>query len=65
VKLHKRIASVVALAMMGSFALLTAPAAHSANQSTLVIGAVQDIKSWDPAQAHIGHFMPYFQAAYD
>lgn len=50
---------------MGSFALLTAPAAHSANQSTLVIGAVQDIKSWDPAQAHIGHFMPYFQAAYD
>jgi peptide/nickel transport system substrate-binding protein len=65
VKLHKRIASAVALAMLGSFTHITAPAAQAASQTTLTIGAVQDIKSWDPAQAHIGHFMPYFQAAYD
>jgi peptide/nickel transport system substrate-binding protein len=65
VKLHKRIASIVAIAMMGSFTLLANPGAQAANENALVIGSVQDIKSWDPAQAHIGHFMPYFQAAYD
>jgi len=63
-KLKKRIAAVVAVAMASSITLVGAPAAKAANQ-TLTIGAVQDIKSWDPAQAHIGHFMPYFQAAYD
>lgn len=50
---------------MGSFTLLANPGAQAANENALVIGSVQDIKSWDPAQAHIGHFMPYFQAAYD
>ncbi|MGI9131120.1 MAG: ABC transporter substrate-binding protein [Candidatus Nanopelagicaceae bacterium] len=64
-KLTKRIAAVVALAMASSITLVGAPAAKAATQTTLTIGALQDIKSWDPSQAHIGHFMPYYQAAYD
>lgn len=64
-KLKERIAAAIALAMASSFGLVGGQSALAAEQTTLTIGAVQDIRSWDPAQAHIGHFMPYFQAAYD
>ncbi|MGM9472935.1 ABC transporter substrate-binding protein [Pseudarthrobacter sp. YS3] len=33
--------------------------------TTLTLGAVQEIRSWDPAQAHVGHFLQPYQAAYD
>ncbi|GAA3873806.1 ABC transporter substrate-binding protein [Leifsonia kafniensis] len=32
---------------------------------TLTIGALADVKSFDPAQAHIGHYLQYFQPVYD
>jgi len=33
--------------------------------ATLTIGAVVDITSWDPAQAHVGHALQPYQAPYD
>ena len=63
--LSKRIgASVVAMALAGS-ALAGAAPAFAANKSELVIGALIDVKSWDPSQADIGHMAPLYQAAYD
>ncbi|HWK78873.1 ABC transporter substrate-binding protein [Microbacterium sp.] len=32
---------------------------------TLTLGSVSNITSFDPAQAHLGHQMPIYQAAYD
>jgi peptide/nickel transport system substrate-binding protein len=32
---------------------------------TLTIGAVQDVPNWDPGQAHVGHLLQPYQAAYD
>lgn len=32
---------------------------------TLTLGAVVDIPSWDPSQAHVGHLLQPYQAAYD
>ncbi|QHK21424.1 ABC transporter substrate-binding protein [Pseudarthrobacter psychrotolerans] len=40
-------------------------AAGAAKTTTLTLGAVQEIRSWDPAQAHVGHFLQPYQAAYD
>jgi peptide/nickel transport system substrate-binding protein len=37
----------------------------AAKTTTLTVGAVQEIRSWDPAQAHVGHFLQPYQAAYD
>jgi peptide/nickel transport system substrate-binding protein len=33
--------------------------------TTLTLGAVQELRSWDPAQAHVGHYLQPYQAAYD
>lgn len=33
--------------------------------TTLTIGQLQDLVSFEPADAHIGHTMPYYQAVYD
>jgi peptide/nickel transport system substrate-binding protein len=33
--------------------------------TALTLGAVQEIRSWDPAQAHVGHILQPYQAAYD
>jgi peptide/nickel transport system substrate-binding protein len=32
---------------------------------TLTIGALQDVPNWDPGQAHVGHLLQPYQAAYD
>ena len=37
----------------------------SARGGTLTLGAVVDIPSWDPSQAHVGHALQPYQAAYD
>lgn len=37
----------------------------SASGGTLTLGALSNITSFDPAQAHLGHQMPIYQAAYD
>ena len=34
-------------------------------KSELVLGILQEPASWDPAQAHVGHRLQPFQAAYD
>lgn len=33
--------------------------------TSLTLGAVRDLASWDPAQAHVGHVLQPYQAAYD
>ena len=33
--------------------------------AALTLGTVQEIRSWDPAQAHVGHILQPYQAAYD
>lgn len=35
------------------------------NTGMLTIGAVVDVTSWDPAQAHVGHALQPYQAPYD
>jgi peptide/nickel transport system substrate-binding protein len=42
-----------------------APAASAAKGGTLTIGALVDVKSFDPAQSHIGHYLQYDQPVYD
>ena len=37
----------------------------SAAGGTLTLGSLANINSFDPAQAHLGHQMPMYQAAYD
>ncbi|PTT68649.1 ABC transporter substrate-binding protein [Arthrobacter sp. HMWF013] len=33
--------------------------------TSLTLGANQDVRSWDPAQAHVGHALQPYQAVYD
>ena len=33
--------------------------------TALTIGTIQDVRSWDPAQAHVGHALQPYQAVYD
>lgn len=33
--------------------------------TTLTLGALQELRSWDPAQAHVGHALQPYQVAYD
>jgi len=42
-----------------------ATAGGTAKGGTLTIGTVVDVKSFDPAQSHIGHYVQYDQAVYD
>ncbi|WP_104043151.1 ABC transporter substrate-binding protein [Arthrobacter sp. ZGTC412] len=37
----------------------------AAKTTTLTVGAIQEMRSWDPAQAHVGHYLQPYQAAYD
>ncbi len=39
------------------------PAASAA--TALTLGTIQDVRSWDPAQAHVGHVLQPYQAVYD
>ena len=38
---------------------------RTAKTASLTLGAVQELRSWDPAQAHVGHYLQPYQAAYD
>ena len=61
-------AAVISSALMltacsgGAGASGTAPQAAS---TALTLGTTQDVRSWDPAQAHVGHLLQPYQAAYD
>ncbi|HEY8754439.1 MAG TPA: ABC transporter substrate-binding protein [Arthrobacter sp.] len=37
----------------------------AAGPTSLTLGSVADLKSFDPIDAHIGHLMPIYQSAYD
>lgn len=41
------------------------PAGEPARGALLTLGILQEPASWDPAQAHVGHRLQPFQAAYD
>jgi peptide/nickel transport system substrate-binding protein len=64
-KLTKRITAAASAVAIASMALAGGSAAQAANTSTLTLGALMDVKSWDPSQADIGHLAPLYQAAYD
>ncbi len=61
-------AAVISSALMltacsgGAGASGNAPQAAS---TALTLGTTQDVRSWDPAQAHVGHLLQPYQAAYD
>ncbi|MEE1621802.1 ABC transporter substrate-binding protein [Zafaria sp. Z1313] len=59
-------AGVLALAGCGGGGT-PAPGATGGGQAstTLTLGTVVDATAWDPAQAHVGHYIQMYQAAYD
>lgn len=61
------VAVVAALALTGCAGGGAAPAPSGDGQrgGTLTIGALADVTSWDPAQAHVGHALQPYQAPYD
>jgi peptide/nickel transport system substrate-binding protein len=40
-------------------------AAAGSTATALTLGTIQDVRSWDPAQAHVGHVLQPYQAVYD
>ncbi|QOD03959.1 ABC transporter substrate-binding protein [Pseudarthrobacter sp. BIM B-2242] len=57
------VSSAMALTACGGGA--PAGAGATAKTASLTLGAVQELRSWDPAQAHVGHYLQPYQAAYD
>jgi peptide/nickel transport system substrate-binding protein len=55
--------------VLAGCATTPAPADKTAGETprggTLTIGALQDVPNWDPGQAHVGHLLQPYQAAYD
>ncbi|MGO4146891.1 ABC transporter substrate-binding protein [Paenarthrobacter sp. YAF11_1] len=43
----------------------TGSTAGSKTVTALTLGTLRDLTSWDPAQAHVGHALQPYQAAYD
>lgn len=63
-------AAATALTVSAALALTacggTANSGSAAGTATaLTIGTIQDVRSWDPAQAHVGHVLQPYQAVYD
>lgn len=65
-------AAAAALILSASLALTAcggnaggASNAGSAAPTALTLGTIQDVRSWDPAQAHVGHILQPYQAVYD
>jgi len=64
--LKKRIVvAATALAMAVTSSISAGLPASAANQSTLTLGSMIQVKSWEPSQADLGHMAPLYQAAYD
>lgn len=57
------VSAALALTACGG-AANSGPAAGAA-ATALTIGTIQDVRSWDPAQAHVGHALQPYQAVYD
>jgi peptide/nickel transport system substrate-binding protein len=58
-------AALALTACSGSGGTTDSASGISAKGGTLTLGSLADIKSFDPAQSHLGHQMPIYQAAYD
>ena len=64
-------AAAAALALSASLALTACGGSAGAGSNagaaptSLTLGTLRDITSWDPAQAHVGHALQPYQAAYD
>jgi peptide/nickel transport system substrate-binding protein len=63
-------AAAAALVLSASLALTACGGAASSGSAagaaaSLTLGTVQDVRSWDPAQAHVGHVLQPYQAVYD
>ncbi len=64
-------AAAAALILSASLALTacgggaTAGGAAGTAATSLTLGTIQDVRSWDPAQAHVGHVLQPYQAVYD
>jgi len=52
------------MALTATFSLVSTQATHAA-APTLTVAALQDVKNWDPSQAHLGHPVPLYQTVYD
>lgn len=59
------LATATVLVLSGCSASGSTPSSSAAKGGTLTIGALADVKSFDPAQAHIGHYLQYDQPVYD
>lgn len=58
--------AVGSLAVVGLIATGCAGGADGSDGGgTLTLGSQIDNESFDPAQSHVGHYMPFFQAVYD
>lgn len=57
-------ASALALTACGGGAG-NATGGGAAAATTLTLGTLNDVRSWDPAQAHVGHLLQPYQAVYD
>jgi len=64
-KIRKRIAAIAAVTFLSSLALAGGAGAQAASTTSLTIGSVVTVKSWEPSQADIGHGIQYYQAVYD
>ncbi|RKR19752.1 ABC transporter substrate-binding protein [Arthrobacter oryzae] len=63
-------AAAAALILSASLALTAcgggaAAGGAGAAATSLTLGTIQDVRSWDPAQAHVGHLLQPYQAVYD
>ncbi|WP_269937118.1 ABC transporter substrate-binding protein [Arthrobacter sp. HY1533] len=58
-------AATLALAACGGGGAGNAGGNNGPAASSLTIASVNDLKTFDPSDAHIGHTMPFYQAAYD
>lgn len=56
-------AAAIALTACGGGS--TAGGGGGAAATSLTLASLQDVKTFDPTDAHIGHTMPFYQAAYD
>lgn len=71
-KLGLKAATAAALALSASLALTACGGGAGSGSNgggaaatALTLGTLRDITSWDPAQAHVGHNLQPYQAAYD
>jgi len=67
---YKRRISALAAAAVGALALSAcgggaSTAGSDGGSKSLTLGSVVEASAWDPAQAHVGHYIPMYEAAYD